>query len=138
MDGKSSGDKEILPLDWVKLGNRIQKIRMERKMTQNELAVAVDYETPISVSYVEHAKFHPSIEKLVTIANALSVSVGELLEDCPQEGRPAFAGEFMNAVKDCDDYEIRMLSYLLKDLKNRLREKESLENKTLENKNPGE
>lgn len=137
MDGKESEDKEILPLDWVKVGSRIQKFRKERNMTQYELMVAVDYETPVSISYFEHGKLHPSIEKMVKMANLLSVSVGELLEDFPEEGRPAFAGEFMNAVKDCDDYEVRMLSYLLKDLKKRLREKEALEERNSRHKDDG-
>lgn len=60
------------------LGNRIQELRKERKMTQEELAEKLDV-TPQAVSKWETDNSYPDISLLVELANLFNCTVDELL-----------------------------------------------------------
>ncbi|MBL7703203.1 MAG: helix-turn-helix transcriptional regulator [Ferruginibacter sp.] len=64
----------------IKIGERIRTIRMTRSMTQNDLAVACDFEKA-SMSRIESGKSNPTIRTLYRICVALEVPVGKLFED---------------------------------------------------------
>jgi transcriptional regulator with XRE-family HTH domain len=60
-----------------KLGERIKQLRKEQNMTQEDLAfkVAVDRSY---MGFVERGEKNPTLDKLIKIANALSISLSEL------------------------------------------------------------
>ena len=60
------------------LGDRIREIRLAKKMSQVELARGLDV-TKQSVSNWENENIQPSIDMLLKIANALSVTTDYLL-----------------------------------------------------------
>jgi DNA-binding XRE family transcriptional regulator len=60
------------------LGFRIKQIRIEKEMTQNELAITCDFEKA-SMSRIESGKTNVSILTLRKIAKALDVKTQELL-----------------------------------------------------------
>jgi len=63
-----------------KLGSRIRELRIEKNMTQGDLAAKIgkDYQ---SVQRVERGAVNPSIQYLREIAEGLSISLEELLHD---------------------------------------------------------
>ena len=64
------------------MGKRIKIARIRADMTQEMLADAVGI-VPVYVSRIESGLGNPSLEIIVNIANALYVSVDELLYDEP-------------------------------------------------------
>ena len=67
-------------MDVKKVGKRIQSIRMERKLTQAELAQILNL-TPKYLSNLECGFKLPKFETFVAIANALNVDANTLLRD---------------------------------------------------------
>ena len=62
------------------MGKRIKAARERAGMTQEDLAAAVDYSVE-HVSVVARGVKAPTLDKLVTIANVLTVGTDELLQD---------------------------------------------------------
>ena len=67
-------------LDYVAIGRRIKAARMKQGMTQEELAEHVQVSTA-HISKIETAYTKPSFQVVVDIANALQISIDELLVD---------------------------------------------------------
>lgn len=59
------------------LGQRIQKLRKDRKITQEQLAEIVGID-PKNISRIEKGNNYPTAENLTSIANALGVEIYEL------------------------------------------------------------
>lgn len=59
------------------LGQRIQKLRKDKKITQEQLAEMVGID-PKNISRIEKGNNYPTAENLTSIANALNVDIYEL------------------------------------------------------------
>ena len=59
------------------LGQRIQKLRKDRKITQEQLAELVGID-PKNISRIENGNNYPTSENLTSIAKALQVEIYEL------------------------------------------------------------
>ncbi len=68
------------------LGQRIQKLRKDRKITQEQLAELVGID-PKNISRIENGNNYPTAENLTSIAAALQVEIYELFvfNDIPIE-----------------------------------------------------
>ena len=64
-------------MDWVAFGNKIRKARIEKGLTQLDLAEIVDV-TPVSISYYEAGKKKPSFDKIKTICNELGLDIDDM------------------------------------------------------------
>jgi transcriptional regulator with XRE-family HTH domain len=64
------------------LGKNIQKLRKERKMTQDELAEIVGID-PKNISKIETGKNYPTSETIELIAKALNIEIYELFISHP-------------------------------------------------------
>ena len=62
------------------LGNRIQKIRTAKKITQEELARRTD-KSPHFISDVERGKKKPSVFTLIELIQGLETTPNEILSD---------------------------------------------------------
>ena len=107
------------------MGRRIKAARKKAAMTQARLAEEVGI-SEVHVSNLESGTGNPSLATLVDIANVLSVSTDELLCDSVVCCKPVFQKEILETTADCDDYEIRVLSYILKAAKMALRDNQDL------------
>ena len=67
-----------MAIDYILLGKRIKEKRRNAHMTQAQLAERVDITVPY-ISRIETDQNHISLELLVNIADALQVSVDNLL-----------------------------------------------------------
>ena len=66
-----------------KIGNNVQKIRKEKKVSQLKLAYALGYKSvsPISSAEIYYNKIHFNVEQLAKIAYVLDVSISDFFED---------------------------------------------------------
>ena len=76
---------DLSPADALTLGRRIRERRIERNLTLEQLASAVD-RAPSQVSAIENGKREPRLPLLRALAQALGVSIDELLQaEAPSE-----------------------------------------------------
>lgn len=69
-----------MALDHLKVGIRIKKARIDKQLTQGELAEQVDLSNNY-ISSIECGKAIPSLETFIAICNALDVTADMLLTD---------------------------------------------------------
>lgn len=110
-----------MPVNSKAMGRRIKVARKKASMTQARLAEEIGM-SEVHISNMESGTGNPSLATLVDIANVLSVSTDELLCDSVICCKPVYEKEILETTADCDDYEIRILSYILKAAKMALRE----------------
>jgi transcriptional regulator with XRE-family HTH domain len=65
--------------DAKKLGANLKKIRVEKNITQTQIAKALNADRSF-VSNIENGKTNPTLSTIANIAKALSVTVSELLK----------------------------------------------------------
>ncbi|HDX6971681.1 helix-turn-helix domain-containing protein [Clostridioides difficile] len=121
-----------MELDFRAIGQRIKIARIKKHLTQDTVSEMVNI-TPSHMSNVETGKSTVSLPTLVSIANALGVSVDELLYDTILDSKVVFEKELSDILKDCNDYEIRVLVDILKASKESIRNVKIFQNK-LENR----
>ena len=75
-----------MKVDYVLLGTRIKEQRQRRMLTQQQLAEKVSL-TPGFISRIETGKKKPSLEVLLSICEALNITLNDLLvgNQIPQE-----------------------------------------------------
>lgn len=67
-----------MAINYNTVGLRIRRYRMERKITQEELAFRVNTSASY-ISNIEHGHKKPSLEKLAEIADVLNVTINDLI-----------------------------------------------------------
>lgn len=63
----------------LKFGKRIQELRKQRKLTQEDLADFINVDRSY-MGFVERGERNPTLEKIIKIAKALNVSLVNLFE----------------------------------------------------------
>lgn len=112
-------------LDYKEIGKRIKIARIKADLTQERLSEMVDV-SPSHMSNIETGTTRVSLTTLVSIANALSVTMDDLLCDNIIKARVPFENDIANLLEDCDEYEIRMIADMVKALKDTFRKDEDL------------
>ena len=67
-----------MKLDYRQIGLRIRKQRIKARMSQEQLAEAIEA-SPQYISHIETARKKASLEMIVNIANVLDTSVDQLI-----------------------------------------------------------
>lgn len=109
-----------MELDYKAIGKRIKIARIKADLTQERLSEIVSV-SPSHMSNIETGTTRVSLTLIVTIANALSVTVDELLCDNIIKARVPFEKDIAGILEDCDEYEIRMIADMAQTLKDTLR-----------------
>ena len=65
--------------------------------------------SPTHLSNIETGTTRVSLTAIVNLANALSVTVDDLLCDSVIQAKPQFEKDIAALLEDCDEYEIRMV-----------------------------
>jgi transcriptional regulator with XRE-family HTH domain len=115
-------------IDYNAVGIRIKIARIKAGITQSSLAEQINI-TPAHMSNIETGNAKLSLQTLISIANALSVSVDELLCDNVISSNHVFLKEAQEVLADCSPYEIRILLDILKSSKDALRKNERFDTK---------
>ena len=116
-----------MELDYKAIGNRIKIARINADMTQEALAGKVNL-SPSHMSNIETGTTKVSLTTIVNIANALSVTVDDLLCDNLVRARAQMENDIQDVIDVCDDYEIRIEKNTLQAVIETLRKNKALRN----------
>ncbi|HIE5765068.1 TPA: helix-turn-helix domain-containing protein [Clostridioides difficile] len=110
-----------MDLDFKFIGQRIKIARIKKKLTQEVLSEKINV-SPQHVSNIETGNSSVSLPTLVAIANTLGVSVDELLCDTILSSKAVFENELEEVLRDCNEYEIRFITDIVKASKKSIRD----------------
>lgn len=114
-----------MELDYKAIGKRIKIARIKADLTQEALAEKAALSTT-HMSNIETGNSKLSLPTIVSLANALSVSVDEFLCDSVIHSKDIFSQEIQDLVSDCDEYEIRMIADFVRAAKETIRKNAKL------------
>lgn len=103
-------------LDFRKIGTRIQKYRLERNMTQEDLAEMIDSSQKY-LSTVESGKHRLSLDSIITISKALGVSINKLIADFDDSSDENNLQDILNEIRGMSALQLEMLRDIIKVLK---------------------
>lgn len=109
-----------MDIDYKAIGRRIKFARIRKEITQEVVAEKVQMSLQ-HVSNIETGNTKLSLPAIIAMANALGVSVDELLCDNILHSKHVFVKEAKELFEDCDNYEVRILVDVLKATKDALR-----------------
>ena len=92
-------------MDYVALGARIKNKRLERNLTQEQLAEKVEL-SAVYIGQIERGERKMTIDTLVKLANSLNSSIEELLKDSTSSNVNARLNELVNIAKELDTSDI--------------------------------
>jgi len=108
--------------NYIDIGKRIQEQRLQKKITQERLAEMVGLSVP-HMSGIENGKTRFSFQSILRIANALELSMDELLCGSLTQGKIVVQSEFADLLADCTVEEAGVILNTVKALKKSLRGK---------------
>ena len=95
-------------VDYIAMGRRVKQFREKKGFTQAELAFAVG-KSNITISHIECGSGKPELNTVVTIANALGVTVDMLLCDSEEVATAPYLKELEEIAESCSTDELRLL-----------------------------
>lgn len=98
-----------MELDSKSIGTRIRYYRNQKKLSQEALAEMVSVNND-HISRIEGGYIRPSLHLLVAIANALEVSVDDILVDNLTHPNSITGDEIHTLLLDCTDNEKKMIT----------------------------
>lgn len=116
-----------MELDYRAIGKRIKIERIKADLTQEKLA-EMSGVSPTHMSNIETGTTRVSLTTMVAIANALGVTLDDLMCDSVTHARVQFEQDIADILSDCDTYEIRMIADMAQALKDTLRKDAHLRN----------
>ncbi len=105
-----------MPVDNLKLGERMKHLRSNQNISQEALAEMVS-QSRVNINRIENGDRLPSIDVLVDIANALHVSVDDLLVDSLNNPASTADSDLHRLLLDCNKVEEQILTKNAQELK---------------------
>ena len=109
-----------MALDYAAIGQRIRMFRIKRGWKQSDLAEKSGVE-PSNISHIERAATKLSLPTLVSIANALEVSLDEIVYNSLIKNKHIYVREIDELVGDCDPKELSSIIQMIKTTKDIIR-----------------
>ncbi|MCQ2477844.1 MAG: helix-turn-helix domain-containing protein [Clostridia bacterium] len=103
-----------MEINYVAIGERIREIRTKSNLTQAVLAERAGIE-PSNLSHIERAATKVSLPTLISIANALEVSLDELVYGSLIKNSHVSVKILEDVLSNCTPYEQMVLSEFLND-----------------------
>ena len=110
----------VSELDYVRIGQRIREARNTKGWPQSELAFRAGLNSAY-VSHIETGQTKLALPTIVKIANALSVSVDELLCDSLVRAQHIYDKKIAAELNDCDSTELQAFLEIIQSTKRVLR-----------------
>lgn len=107
-------------LDYQSIGIRVRRLRKAKGLTQQTLAEFSEQE-PSNISHIERGATKLSLPTLVSVANALEVTVDQILCDSLPASRSVFETEAAHILSDCSHLELKIITETIRTLKENLR-----------------
>ena len=111
----------IVQMDYKRIGLRIRNARRKKGISQERVCEMVGLSLS-HMSNIETGNTKMSLPVLVAIANVLGVTTDDLLYDCIRENKKIYLKEIDDMLKDCDEFEIQVMTDIMKAVKTSLRE----------------
>ena len=101
-----------MELDYASIGTRIKYYRNLRKLSQEALAemVSVNHE---HICRIECGRARPSLPLLISIANALGISIDDIVVDSLSHPKSITGDAIHTLLLDCNESEKKMLTKTL-------------------------
>ena len=112
-----------MEIDYKAIGIRIRRFRKEKALTQLKLSELSGQE-PSNISHIERGATKLSLPTIVSIANALDVTVDDLLCDSLPAAKLPYERDVAHILADCSNQELRIITGTMRSLKEYLRETE--------------
>lgn len=109
-----------MALDYAAIGQRIRMFRIKRGWKQSDLAEKSGVE-PSNISHIERAATKLSLPTLVSIANALELSLDEIVYNSLIKNKHIYVKEIDELVGDCDPKELSSIIQMIKTTKGIIR-----------------
>lgn len=109
-----------MALDYAAIGQRIRMFRIKRGWKQSDLAEKTGVE-PSNISHIERAATKLSLPTLVSIANALEVSLDEIVYNSLIKNKHIYVKEIDELVGDCDPKELSSIIQIIRTTKGIIR-----------------
>lgn len=106
--------------NYVGIGARIRGFRKGRNLTQEKLAEKAGVE-PSNLSHIERGATKVSLPTLLKIANALEVSLDDLVYDSLEKSRHISYKTLEDILSDCTDREVQSITEMAQLMKSLLR-----------------
>lgn len=113
-------------IDYKTIGTQIRRIRLDRGMTQEQLAEAAGVGVT-HISHIETGNSIPSLQVLIDMINALECSADDLLFMEVRQDRPQRCNWLCELTEDCSQEEIKLISDTVLALKSSLRRLKTFE-----------
>ena len=107
-------------INYISIGERIKRFRKEKGLTQQILAEKSNLE-PSNISHIERGATKLSLPSIVSIANALDITVDDLLCDSIAAAKKPYVREASELLSDCSHQELIIITETLRALKDNLR-----------------
>ena len=107
-------------VDYTSIGQKIKKVRIRKKITQEQLAEAVGVGVT-HISHLETGSGTVSLKVFLAIVNYLECSADEILYKEIEVARPIVDSWLAELVADCDQTEVKIISDMVVALKQTLR-----------------
>ena len=109
-----------MALDYAAIGQRIRMFRIKRGWKQSDLAEKSGVE-PSNISHIERPATKLSLPTLVSIANALEVSLDEIVYNSLIKNKHIYVKEIDELVGDCDPKELSSIIQIIRTTKGIIR-----------------
>ncbi|MBQ7455645.1 MAG: helix-turn-helix transcriptional regulator [Clostridia bacterium] len=109
-----------MKIDYCAIGMRIRRLRKEKNLTQEKLAEMAGQE-PSNISHIERGATKLSLPTIVNIANALDVTVDELLFDSLKQSQPLYEKHVSSILSDCSKQETIVITETMLALKENIK-----------------
>ena len=111
---------EALQREYEQIGARIRNARIERKMSQAELAAKANISLP-HISSIELGKTKMLLSTFTRVIEALQVSADSILRANVPTVTSMYASEIAELFEDCTPSELESLKSIIKNLKTTMR-----------------
>ena len=109
-----------MTINYSLIGNRIKTARKAKGLSQSELSELIDKSVGY-MSYIETGSNKPSLETLIQIANALDVTIDELLSDNLAASSTVSNTQINQLLSDCSAFEKSVILLSIKSIKDAIR-----------------
>lgn len=99
-------------IDYKDLGKRIQTYRKQKGITQQKLSEIIDV-VPSNISHIERGTNHVSLPTLVKIAEALDVTIDQLLCGSLSKAKFIMIDDIAELLNDCDKKELEAIKDII-------------------------
>ena len=110
-----------MDIDYYSIGKRIKAARKKQHLTQEKLAEIADISIPY-LSNIENANTCVGLNVLLSLANALNVSLDELCCDNIVSSKNVYNNSISELINGCSNYELKIIENVIRELITSLRE----------------